>query len=246
MRLCPTWRILSIVSEKILLKLNRRTPAGRYGSAVKRKRVQVRREEILNSTVQEIQRNGISALRIADVASTLGVSPALVIYHFQTKENLVEEAFRHAAERDLLKLHRLIRGPGTASERLMSALHWYAPTGKARGWVLWVDGWANALRDRALATVIGDLNQQWTESVVNLIVDGIDEGAFVVDAPAEAAVRITALLDGLAVRTLVHRGDLTRYQLSEWLTRQVAWELGTTPDRLTLDEAKSGTPSLEG
>ena len=68
--------------------------------------MQLRREEMLSATVRQIQQQGIPALRIADVAAELGVSPALVIYHFQTKENLVAEAFRHAAEHDLLKVSR--------------------------------------------------------------------------------------------------------------------------------------------
>jgi AcrR family transcriptional regulator len=194
--------------------------------------VQLRREEILSATVRQIQRQGIPALRIADVAAALGVSPALVIYHFQTKENLVAEAFRHAAERDLLKLRRLVGGSGSAPSRLMSTLRWYAPTGRARGWVLWIDGWATALRDKTLAGVITDLDMQWNQAVADLIGEGVVEGDFVVEDAQEAAARITAMLDGLAVQTLVHGGGLARSRLLDWLTRQTAWELGTTPEVL--------------
>jgi AcrR family transcriptional regulator len=197
--------------------------------------VQLRREEMLSATVRQIQQQGIPALRIADVAAELGVSPALVIYHFQTKENLVAEAFRHAAEHDLLKVSRLVRGTGSGSvpSRLMSTLRWYAPTGRARGWLLWIDGWATAMRDQILAEVISDLDQQWRQAIADLISEGVATGDFVVEDPHEAAGRITALLDGLAVRTLVHGGGLSRPTMLEWLTRQTAWELGTTPEALT-------------
>jgi AcrR family transcriptional regulator len=206
---------------------------GGYGAFVERKRVQLRREEILSATVRQIQGHGIAALRIADVAAVLGVSPALVIYHFQTKENLVAEAFRHAAEHDLLKVNRLVRGSGSVPSRLMSTLGWYAPTGRARGWLLWIDGWATAMRDHTLAEVISDLDEQWRQAIADLISEGVAAGDFTVEDPQEAAGRITALLDGLAVRTLVHGGGLSRPMMLEWLTRQTAWELGIAPEALT-------------
>jgi AcrR family transcriptional regulator len=206
---------------------------GGYGAFVERKRVQLRREEILSATVRQIQGHGIAALRIADVAAVLGVSPALVIYHFQTKENLVAEAFRHAAEHDLLKVNRLVRGSGSVPSRLMSTLGWYAPTGRARGWLLWIDGWATAMRDQSLAEVISDLDEQWRQAIADLISEGVAAGDFKVEDPQEAAGRITALLDGLAVRTLVHGGGLSRPTMLEWLTRQTAWELGIAPEALT-------------
>jgi AcrR family transcriptional regulator len=206
---------------------------GGYGAFVERKRVQLRREEILSATVRQIQGHGIAALRIADVAAALGVSPALVLYHFQTKENLVAEAFRHAAEHDLLKVNRLVRGSGSVPSRLMSTLGWYAPTGRARGWLLWIDGWATGMRDQALAEVISDLDEQWRQAIADLISEGVAAGDFTVEDPQEAAGRITALLDGLAVRTLVHGGGLSRPTMLEWLTRQTAWELGIAPEALT-------------
>lgn len=199
---------------------------------MQRKRAQVRRVEILSATVRQIQARGMGALRISDVAASLGVSPALVVYHFETKENLLAEALQHAAERDLLKLRRIVRGSGSATERLMAALHWYAPTGRARGWIIWVDGWAEAMWDGSIAGVLTELQRQWTEAIAGLIDEGVEDGAFEVDDSLDAASRITALLDGLAVRTIVHGGRLRREVLLGWLVRQTAWETGADPDLL--------------
>ncbi|MFC9491669.1 TetR family transcriptional regulator, partial [Streptomyces hydrogenans] len=57
-----------------------------------------RREELLRAAVEQIEARGATAVRIADVAAALGVSNALVLYHFSTKEPLVAAAFQHAAE----------------------------------------------------------------------------------------------------------------------------------------------------
>ena len=61
-----------------------------------RKSAAVRREEILAATVEEIEATGLRALRVSDVAARLGLSASLVIYHFETKEALVAEAFDFA------------------------------------------------------------------------------------------------------------------------------------------------------
>lgn len=197
-----------------------------------RKRVQVRREEILSVTVAQIEQEGIEALRISDVAARLGVSPGLTIYHFQTKDNLIGEAFRYAAERDLLKLRRLMRESKPMTERLMSVLRWYSPTGRAKGWRLWIDGWGAAMHNQTMANVIGDLDVQWKAAVAELIREGVADGTFDVADADDAATRITALLDGFAVQTLVHRRGVTRNRVVELLRRQLAWELGV--DEATL------------
>ena len=80
-----------------------------------RRKVEVRREEILAATVAEVQKSGLAHTRVADIATALGVSPALVFYHFDTKDRLLAEAFAYAAERDLVRLAAAVDGPGTAT-----------------------------------------------------------------------------------------------------------------------------------
>lgn len=113
-----------------------------------------RREELLRAAVEQIEVRGVAAVRIADVASVLGVSNALVLYHFSTKEKLVAAAFAHAAEADLAHLRKLLSRRTSAVRRLRAAVRWYAPTGQAKGWRLWIEGWAASLRDPALRNVV--------------------------------------------------------------------------------------------
>ena len=53
------------------------------------------------STTETVDRIGLEATRVTDVAKALNVSPALIFYHFGTKDALVAEAFAYAVERDL-------------------------------------------------------------------------------------------------------------------------------------------------
>ncbi|MER5467295.1 TetR family transcriptional regulator C-terminal domain-containing protein [Streptomyces sp. NPDC002685] len=191
-----------------------------------------RREELLRAAVEQIEARGVAAVRIADVASSLGVSNALVLYHFSTKEKLVAAAFTYAAEDDLTHLRKLLGRRTTALRRLRTAVRWYAPTGQAKGWRLWIEGWAAALREPALREVTGDLDRQWKAAITEVIAEGVAAGEFVCPDPTSAALRLTALLDGLAVQMTAYPGAVSRARTQEWADEALARELGLEREAL--------------
>lgn len=193
-----------------------------------------RREELLRAAVGQIEARGVAAVRIADVAAVLGVSNALVLYHFSTKEKLVAAAFAHAAEDDLTHLRKLLGRRTSALRRLRAAVRWYAPTGQAKGWRLWIEGWAAALREPALRDVTRDLDRQWKAAIAGVIAEGVAAGEFACADPAGAALRLTALLDGLAVQLTSYPGAVPRTRAQEWADDALARELGL--DRAALTE----------
>ncbi|MFF6772544.1 TetR/AcrR family transcriptional regulator [Streptomyces sp. NPDC012637] len=196
--------------------------------------VEERRAEILRVAVEQIEARGIGNVRISDVASVLGVSSSLVLYHFSTKELLVAEAFAHAAESDLAQLREILDKPRTsATRRLRSAVRWYAPTGQAKGWRLWIEGWAAALREPALRKVTHDLDRRWKAAIAEVVAEGVAAGEFVCDRPEDAAWRLTALLDGLAVQTTSYGGPLSRATMLDWVDDALVRELGIGREALT-------------
>lgn len=192
-----------------------------------------RREEMLRAAIGQIEARGVAAVRIADVAAALGVSNALVLYHFSTKEKLVAAAFAHAAEDDLARLRALLGRRTSALRRLRAAVRWYAPTGQAKGWRLWIEGWAVSLREPALREVARDLDQRWKAAIAEVIAEGVAAGEFTCPDPASTALRLTALLDGLAVQLTSYPGAVARARAQEWVDEALARELGLRPDELT-------------
>lgn len=192
-----------------------------------------RREEMLRATVEQIGIRGASSVRIADVASALGVSNALVLYHFSTKEKLVAAAFGYAAEADLAHLRKLLARRTSAVRRLRAAVRWYAPTGQAKGWRLWIEGWAASLREPALREVAGDLDRRWKAELAEVIAEGAAAGEFRCEDPESAAWRLTALLDGLAVQMTSYAGPLSRSTMLRWTDDALARELGLDHAALT-------------
>ncbi|MET9459309.1 TetR/AcrR family transcriptional regulator [Streptomyces canus] len=185
-----------------------------------------RREELLRAAIEQIEARGVAAVRIADVASALGVSNALVLYHFATKEKLVAAAFTYAAEDDLTHLRKLLGRRTSALRRLRAAVRWYAPTGQAKGWRLWIEGWAVALREPALQEVTRDLDRRWKAALAEVIAEGVAAGEFDCPDPQATALRLTALLDGLAVQLTSYAGAVPRSRAQTWVDEALARELG--------------------
>lgn len=190
-----------------------------------RRRVEVRREEILAATEAEVVRRGFARTRVADVASALGVSTALVFYHFGTKERLFAEALEHAVARDLERLDAAVAKATDPVDGVRRILALWAPSGSAQGWTVWVDGWAESLREPEMRATSRRLDVRWKDVLADQIAQGNAAGLFDCPDPEAAAWRLSALLDGLAVQVTVHR-SLTRRQLSDWMADAAARELG--------------------
>src|SRR5581483_5020809 len=57
-----------------------------------------RREQMLRAALDVIVERGYADTRIADVAERTGTSPALVIYYFKTRDQLLTEAIRFSED----------------------------------------------------------------------------------------------------------------------------------------------------
>ena len=201
-------------------------------TARRRRNVELRREEILTATLEQVDRLGLAATRVADVADSLDVSPALVFYHFGTKDALVAEAFGHAVQRDLDALDAAVARGTDPVDRLRRALRLYGPTGDAPGWRLWIDAWALAQREPVIRKVLRRLDRRWDDVLREIVEEGVVDGVFRCDDPTASVAKISALLDGLSVANLVYR-SVSRAQLRSWVAGLLADELGV--DRAVLE-----------
>ena len=194
--------------------------------------MEVRREELLAATLDQVDRLGLAAIRVQDVAGALGVSSSLVFYHFGTKDVLIAEAFAHAVEQDLHRLDAAVARGKDPLDRVRRVLTLYGPTGRAQGWRLWIEAWALAQREPVIRKVLRRMDRRWAAVLREVLEDGVAEGAFTCADPEATVARVSALLDGLSVATLVHR-RVTRVQLRRWVAEAVAAELGVAAETLT-------------
>jgi AcrR family transcriptional regulator len=197
-----------------------------------RRRADVRREEILRAAAAVVGRQGFARTRAADVAAELGISTALVFYHFDSKERLLSEAFDLAAEEDLERLEKAVARNTDATRRLRAVLRMYLPTGSGTGWTRDIDAWAEGLFTPEIREASRRLDARWRSALERVVVDGVESGEFTCDDPKAAALRITVMLDGLGVAVQV-RGTLGRARSARWVAEYAAQLLGLPADALT-------------
>src|SRR5271170_15918 len=114
-----------------------------------------RREQMLRAALEVISDRGYADTRIADVAERIGISPALVIYYFKTKDQLLTEAIRYSEDTWYADGQRQLAELPTAAARLeeivaMSCLPEADPEPHV-SWTLWLDFWALAARNAEVA-----------------------------------------------------------------------------------------------
>lgn len=196
-----------------------------------RRRVEVRRDEILAATIKQVEARGLAQTRVADVAAALDISPGLVFYHFAAKDALLVAAFEHAVTQDLARLDKAVRRGTDTTDRLRRVLSVYGPTGTASGWRIWIDAWALALRDPGIRAALRRLDDRWRNALLDVVQEGVRDGSFTCPDPEGSVARVGALLDGLSVATLAYR-NVSRVQLRTWVAAATARELGLDAKQL--------------
>ena len=204
-------------------------PAAIAFAAVKKQTVEERRAEILEVTCQVVIERGFAGTRISDVAKRLEVSSSLIHYHFDSKEQLLAEAFAHYARNDLAEMEGEIAAAPTALAQLDRVIQNYVPEGSDDvEWMLWIDGWGEALRNPMMKKISQELDEQTSDLLERVLAGGVASGEFTCASPTATAMRLTALVDGLAVQFAAHDGMMDRGQLIDHVRTVAAFEVGLT------------------
>ncbi|HEX9032963.1 MAG TPA: TetR family transcriptional regulator, partial [Streptosporangiaceae bacterium] len=143
-----------------------------------------RRGQMLTAALDVISERGFADTRIADIAERIGISPALVIYYFKTKDQLLTEAIRHYEDTWYAEGKRRMDALPTAAKRIeefvaMNLLPGSDPELERKGnWQLWLDFWVVAARNADVASVRRQSDERWREVIVSLVLAGQQAGEF--------------------------------------------------------------------
>jgi len=189
-----------------------------------------RRIQMLRAAIEVIEERGFPDTRIADVAARAGTSPALVIYYFKTKDQLLTEALRYAEdtwyEAGLQRMAAIPRAVGRL-EKLVAMEFLEDVEGEPTGtWLLWLDLWAQSVRLPEVASVRQKFDERWRETIIELVVAGQEAGEFGPVDPDDFAVALSALLDGLAIQIALKDPAVGGARAFELSMRFAAGQLG--------------------
>jgi AcrR family transcriptional regulator len=172
-----------------------------------------RRQRILAAAADAIARNGITGMRVEEVAAAAGVSTPLLYYHFGNRTGLVNAAFEYASEQAPSTSLRVASDTRSGYEALEDALlAELDDRASVRDYaIVWGDVSAAAVFDAELRPAVRRVTREWQATVAAAIERGIADGSIrdEVDPDAVAELLIV-LVDGFCVRWLSDSLDLSR------------------------------------
>jgi AcrR family transcriptional regulator len=159
-----------------------------------------RRIEMLRAAAELICERGFGDTRIADVAKRAGVSSALVIYYFGTRDRLLVDALRYSEESFYEAAEQMLADVTSLRERLSLLIRWTCvPEGSGEipgAWGLWFDLWAQAFRHDEIKAGRAELDARWRK----MIIDALDSSDLSTKDKRMFALEFAALLDGLSIQ----------------------------------------------
>ena len=178
-----------------------RTPAGTTTRGGVRRRVKGadRRKQVIEATLDVLAAKGYADLTIADIARSLGISTALILSHFKTKDALLIEAQRGLAAEyhDNWRFQLASSGP-SAAEKL-----WNLVAGEftetictPRKIKAWTALWAEGRGRREYLAEFGPSNIEYLKILTDICATVIAEGDYGYD-PKIVARTIDSLETGL-------------------------------------------------
>jgi len=197
------------------------------------KLTQKRRTQMLEAAAEVIGERGLCDSRISDIAERAGLSPALVVYYFGSKEKVLTEALAYAEDLFYIEAFRVLTGIEGASEKLVRLIELACPAVERSEsdeyWALWVELWSRALRNDEAARKREALDQRWRSTIAEVVREGQRTGEFEPCDPERFATYLAALMDGLSLQGLLHDSAVSSELINEMCLDAAAQQLGFDP-----------------
>ncbi|MGW8379293.1 TetR/AcrR family transcriptional regulator [Streptomyces sp. ODS28] len=160
--------------------------------------------QIVRETVRLIAEHGYHAVRVSDIAEACATSTAAIHYHFPGRAELLEAAVRWCMDEDTVRRDEHIAEAGDAAGELRQLIEFQIPDTEQQRvqWMVWFDLWAEAARSTAIGQLHAHYYTVWRTTVADVLRRGIAQGVFRDVDPEFSALRLTALIDGLAAQVI--------------------------------------------
>jgi AcrR family transcriptional regulator len=196
---------------------------------------EARRIEMLRAAAELICERGFGDTRIADVAKRAGVSSALVIYYFGTRDRLLVDALRYSEESFYEAAEQMLAEVPSLRERLSLLIQWTCvPEGAGEipgAWGLWFDLWAQAFRHDEIKAGRAELDARWRK----MIIDALDSSDLSARDKRMFALEFSALLDGLSIQVALEDPEVDSDLAYDIAMRFAERELNLPPEKKRLN-----------
>jgi AcrR family transcriptional regulator len=170
-----------------------------------------RKRAILEATLRLVADHGAAAVRLRDVARAAGVSVGSLQYYFDSRDELIREAFDQHA-RDVVDLvARAGDASAPAPARLAAVIEAAVLRPDLRqSAALWMEFVTAGLHDDQLRALLAEAYEAWRDLLAEVVRAGTETGDFRPLLPAETVVAcLVALIDGFELAVAIDVADAT-------------------------------------
>ncbi len=195
----------------------------------------LRRQQLIDSTIESIAKRGFSETTLADVASGAGLSRGIVNFHFESKEQLLVETLRYLSEEYRLNWQKaLARAGDGAMGRLLALIEAdFDPAVCNRKKVsVWYAFWGEAKSRPTYLKLCADRDEDYSAMLHALAAELIAEGPYPKIDPDLVVTGLAAMTDGLWLDFLLTPKTADRKLAIKSITLFLA---GLFPHHLSLD-----------
>jgi AcrR family transcriptional regulator len=189
----------------------------------------LRKPQIISAAAEVLYERGLFDTRIGDIAERAGTSAPTILYYFESKDRLLEEA---VDQTDREFYERMTEGQARQEGAADKLVHLIEETSLGPGglsdWTLWMEMWVRARRDPAVRDAYFRLDRRQRKLIADIVREGQQEGQFDCDAdPDEFALALSGLMDGLGVQVTLGQPDVTAERMVERCLALACSELGS-------------------
>lgn len=202
-----------------------------------------RAAEIVAAATAIARESGLSAVTLRAVAERVGVASGLVAHYEPSMDELVARVYAALVEEEIRDVERVAASAPDPAGRLAALFGTLMDDGREDLTVVWVEGWAMARRNDALATAVREQMQRWQALVEGIVAAGCRAGVFATAEPGEVAWQLIGMIDGLNAQSLARGTDTSRFAART--ARAAEALVGAAPGTIASALASPGRARME-
>ncbi|MBS1844326.1 MAG: TetR/AcrR family transcriptional regulator [Actinobacteria bacterium] len=154
--------------------------------------------KIIRGTYHAMARIGSQQLSLRRIAKELEVSPALLVYHFGSRDRLLIETMHWALAGTVRRINRQIQGIGDPEEALTVLIDaiFVSPKENRDYHLIYMDLVQYAVRKESFSDLTQLIHEHVNDSYAVVIRRGVESGTFCVDDIDSAARTVRAIVEG--------------------------------------------------
>lgn len=190
------------------------TPKGDQRKKPRTASKEVRRQQLIDATIESIAKHGISGTTMTTVTRAAGLSIGLANFHFSTKQNLFEETLRFLAEEHHEFWKKSYGAANLAPEdklRAIVAAHFHRSICNRKKLAVWYAFFGEAGARASYRKLANEIDAERRDASVELIRQIIRDGGYDNMDATDIAFTLEGLYDGFWLNILMYPGAFSRF-----------------------------------